>query len=246
MKSIFEAFHAPITISLSQLRERRKLTFRIYPIVLLLIIALLFITISVAVISILALDKQAISSQQRQIHKLVQQQSEMRQKSAESEAQLSLKDAHIAALEEELQRLQHQKASMQTRLDMFDEVLAARKIKGVHILRPSAAWQEQNRISYELILVKGGNYPRWSHGRLQFSVLTNEQEEILLLTPKGKNHYKFEMTTQGFVNGVLAWPESWHPETLFVTMFNERGKQTGRITVPILKRPALAEESPDD
>jgi len=234
MKSLYEAFNAPIHFNLSQLDGKRSLSFHLYPIVLLLVAGLLFIIISVAIITALATDKQTLFSQQSQSSKLQQQLERIQQRNTETEVFLLLRDAQIDAMKQEIERLQHERSDMQKRLEMFDEVLAARKVKGVHMLRPSAQWQNNNLISYSLILVKGENYPRWRKGTLQFSVKTAEDKVLQLQTERGKSSKKFEMTTQEFITGSLAWSEPWKPETLIITMFSETGKQTGEVTVPVL------------
>jgi len=250
MKSLYEAFNAPIHFNLSQLDGKRSLSFHLYPIVLLLVAGLLFIIISVAIITALATDKQTMFSQQSQTSELQQQLERLQQKNTETEVFLSLRDAQVDTMKQEVERLQHERSAMQKRLEMFDEVLAARKVKGVHMLRPSAQWKNNNLISYSLILVKGENYPRWRKGTLQFSVKTPEGKVLQLQNPKGKSSHKFEMTTQAFITGSLAWSEPWKPETLIITMFTEKGKQTGEVTVPILNHALIdtdaTKEEPND
>ncbi|ATX81466.1 hypothetical protein Ga0123462_0596 [Mariprofundus ferrinatatus] len=233
MKSLYEAFNLPVHFKLTQ-DGGRSLSFRVYPVVLLIVAVLLVVTVSVIIISALASDKQAYYLQEQQSRELQLKHEQLRKQSAETEALLSLSNAQIEAMKQELQRLVHKNSAMQKRLTMFDDVLAARKVKGVHLLRPSAAQQENNLISYNLILVKGDNYPRWAHGWLQFSILSADGNETVLLSPKGKDRVKFEMTGQEFIDGSLLGPNSWSPEQLIITVFNEKGKQTGRVTVPIL------------
>jgi len=244
MKSFFEAFHAPVRFKLSQAASARTLSFHIYPVVLLLVIALLFVSISVSIITVMASDKQALSSQLRQIHELQQKQSRLLHENTEKQALLSLRDAHIDAMKQELERLQLEKTAMQKRLDMFDEVLAARKMDGLHMLRPAAFWKRSDQISYNLILVKGQNFPRWQKGELSFSVMTPDDQELPLENMKGRTTYKFDMTTQEFVSGSLKWTEPWRPENLIITINDLTHRRTSQFSIPILShamaRPAAS------
>ncbi|NWF36819.1 hypothetical protein [Mariprofundus sp. KV] len=233
MKSLYEAFTAPVHFKLTQSNGKRTLSFRLYPIVLLLAAALLFIIISVGTITMLALDKQLLVSQQHQISELQHQQSLLSQQNSKVEAQLSLRDAQIEAMKQQQKQLEHKNINMQKRLDMFDDVLAARKKKGLHMLKPAAYWKQSDQISYSLILVKGQNFPRWQKGELSFSVMNPEGEELPLRNLKGREKYKFDMTTQQFVSGSLVWAESWQPENLIITIVDLTNRNTDRFSIPI-------------
>ncbi|NWF38001.1 hypothetical protein F3F96_02455 [Mariprofundus sp. NF] len=239
IKSLYEAFSAPIHFKLTQSNGKRTLSFRLYPIVLLLAAALLFIIISVGIITTLALDKQLLVSQQYQISELQHQQSLLSQQNSKVEAQLSLRDAQIDAMKQQQKQIEHEKLAMQKRLDMFNDVLAARKNKGLHMLKPTAYWKQSDQISYSLILVKGQNFPRWQKGELSFSVLNPEGEELPLRSPKGREKYKFDMTTQQFVSGSLVWTESWQPENLIITIADLTNRNTNQFTIPILSHAML-------
>lgn len=234
MRSLYEALSAPIHFTLTQSNGKRTLSFRLYPIVLLLAAALLFIIISVGIVTTLALDKQLLVSQQYQISELQHQQSLLTQKNSKVEAQLSLRDAQIHAMKQQQKQLEHENMTMRKRLDMFDDVLAARKKKGLHLLKPSAYWKQSDLISYSLILVKGQNFPRWQKGELSFAVINPQGEKLALRSPKGREKYKFDMTTQQFVSGSLVWAESWQPENLIITVVDLTSRNTNRFTIPIL------------
>lgn len=235
IKSLYEAFHAPIHFKLNLLNGKRTLSFQLYPIVLLLAAALLFIIISVAIVSVMALDKQVLNSQQHQISELQHQHALLIQKNSKTEALLSLRDAQIKAMQQQQEQLEYDKLAMQKRLHMFDEVLAARKEKGLHMLNPAAFWRQSDLINYSLVLVKGQNFPRWQKGELSFSVINPDGEEVILRSPKGREKYKFDMTTQEFVSGSLLWSESWQPDALIITMHDLTHRNTRQFSVPILR-----------
>jgi len=155
-------------------------------------------------------------------------------KLAETEAMLSLRDAQIDSMQQQLQQDRQQMQQMQERLDLFDQVLAERKVAGIHFIRPSALWQDAHTIAYQLILVKGKNYPRWIIGHLAFTVTDATGNSIdLPVTKKKHSGDKIEMTTQSFIEGTLAWPHSWQPAVLHITLINHKGRAKGTITIPI-------------
>jgi len=175
------------------------------------------------------------SDKQQQAIKLQQdKQADLRGKLSETEALLSLRDAQIKSMQQQLQRDKTDMQRMQQRLDLFDQVLAERKISGVHFLRPLAVWKGNHSIAYQLILVKGNNYPRWIIGHLAFSVVGDKGHSIVLPTSKKeKSGFKIEMTEQTFIEGTLYWQPSWHPQSLNVTLINHLGRNKGSINIPI-------------
>jgi len=164
-------------------------------------------------------------------------QSDLSAKLAEAEALLSLRDAQIESMQQQLQQDRLDIQSMRQRLDLFDQVLAERKVAGIHFLRPSAHWTDAQTIAYQLILVKGKNYPRWIIGHLVFTVKDAKGNSTTLPIAKKKNSGdKIEMTTQSFIEGTLAWPNRWRPTALHITLINHKGRAKGTIIIPISKR----------
>ena len=164
---------------------------------------------------------------------------------AKTEALLSMRNTQIKSMQQQLQRDQEDMQRMQQRLDLFDQVLAERKVAGIHFLRASATWQDDHSIAYQLILVKGNNYPRWIKGHLAFSALDSEGHTTLL-TPakKAKTGFNIEMTEQTFIEGVLSWHQPWQPQTLRMTLINHRGRNKGSIEIPIEQPKSTAPEQP--
>ena len=166
-------------------------------------------------------------------------------KLAKTEALLSLRDAQIKNMQQQLQHDNEDIQHMQQRLDLFDQVLAGRKLAGVHFLRPSAIWQGDHNIAYQLILVKGNNYPRWIKGHLAFRALDREGHSALLTPAKiAKSGFKIEMTEQSFIEGVLHWQQPWQAQTLRMTLINHLGRNKGSIEIPIKQPEPAATEQP--
>jgi len=181
----------------------------------------------------------------QQLNRLQEKNSTLNGKLAKAEALLSLRDAQIKSMQQQLQGDKADMQRMQQRLDLFDQVLAERKIAGIHFLRPSAIWLDEHNISYQLILVKGHNYPRWIKGHLVFRALDNEGHSALL-TPlkKAKSGFKIEMTEQTFIEGVLHWQQPWQAQTLRITLINHRGRNKGSIDIPIAQPKTPETEQP--
>ncbi len=182
---------------------------------------------------------------QQQLVNLQKKQTALTAKLAKTEALLSLRDAQIKSMTAELQRDKSERQRMQQRLDLFDQVLAERKVAGIHFLRPSASWQERRSIAYQLILVKGNNYPRWIIGHLTFTALDSKGHSISLTPAQtARSGFKIEMTEQTFIEGALPWRQPWQAETLRITLIDHRGRNKGSIEIPIEPSRQAATEQP--
>jgi len=227
--SLLKALNKPIHILIGQKKDAvRRISIR--PISLVVIIMLTLALAGIAGKNILAPVDQRV--QQQKATNL--QQVVISTKLSEAEALLSLRDAQIESMQEQLQQDRVDMQQMRQRLNLFDQVLAERKVAGVHFLQPSAFWKDAHTIAYQLILVKGKNYPRWIIGHLTFTVKNSKGDSIALPVSNKKNSGgKIEMTTQTFIEGALAWPDSWQPKLLTITLINHKGRNKGNITIPI-------------
>ncbi|MDQ6993519.1 MAG: hypothetical protein Q9M31_08585 [Mariprofundus sp.] len=172
-----------------------------------------------------SLDAQA--RQQTTIHK---QQAELSRMQAEQ----ALAHSQIEALKKQIHADMRTQHLMQKRLTWFDDVLEARTVKGVHILHPEAQWiKEQNLITYQLVLVKGENYPRWALGHMAFTTHTDDGKILRLKNTKGQSAIKYEMTTHKYLQGTLAWHSKDQPSTLHLTLINNYHKKIRQADFPI-------------
>jgi len=227
----YKAFNKPVHILLGQKKDVTK-RISIRPLTLLAASLALIACIAWAGKIILAPEYPA--GQQQMAASNTLKQPGLSTKLAETEALLSLRDAQIESMQQQLQQDRLDIQHMQQRLDLFDQVLAERKVAGIHFLRPAAIWKDKHTIAYQLILVKGKNYPRWIIGHLAFTVKDAKGNSIALPVTKNKNSGdKIEMTTQSFIEGTLAWPNSWRPSALHITLINHKGRTKGTITIPI-------------
>lgn len=209
----------------------RTITLR--PLPLLALIGLLMIV--AALLTIIFIHPSGTDKRTRLTMQALQQEKRtLNSKLAEAEAMLAVRDNQISSMQQLLQQDKQTIEAMQHRLDLFDDVLAARKVAGVHFLHPVVHWQDDHTIAYQLILVKGKNYPRWIIGHLTFRATSGKAHALTLQTgKKGNSGRKVEMTTQAFIEGNLHWPAAWRPSALHITLIDHKGRKKGSIAVPI-------------
>ena len=228
-----EAFAVPIHIQIGQHTELAK-QISVRPRTLLLL--LLFVMIVLALLLSVLLSSGQPTQHMQYIAQLQYEQGNLTRKFSAAEATLALRDSQIESMQQELLRNSHAMHVMKQRLAMFDDVLAARKVGGWHILHPKAEWQDEQTITYHLVVVKGENYPRWAKGHLSFSIIDAAGKSIALDNKRGKRSLKFDMTTHAFFEGIIPWSQAWQPEMLMISLFDKRGKNNQSIEIPILRR----------
>ena len=229
MIPLVEALIKPLRISLDS-----DNSVRIYHLRPVLIIAFILSLLAAAVmLGVVSPPQEKQTTMLAQLAHLQHEQKRLNGALSETEARLSLRDGQIEGLKQEMLLLRSENLAMQKRLEVFDDVLAARKVKGIHFLRPQFVWKNNQLISYKMILVKGDNYPRWIIGQLKFSVTDNDGNVLFLSNEKGKDSHKVEMTTHEYVEGTLVWTQAWQPEKLTVSLINHLGAQTNSIEIPL-------------
>jgi len=214
----------------------KQVTVRLF--ILLSITLVVILVIAVGATVFFSSDKQ--TQHMQRIAQLQYEQRHLTNKLSESEAMLALSDGQIESMQQELTRNNYAMHAMKQRLAMFDDVLAARKVGGWHILHPTAQWENEHSIAYHLVVVKGENYPRWAKGHLSFSVKSPTGETIPLDNKRGKRSLRFDMTTHAFFEGIIPWSKHWHADVLIISLFDKRGKNNQQIEIPILNKNTLS------
>ncbi|MDQ6996463.1 MAG: hypothetical protein Q9M82_03260 [Mariprofundus sp.] len=232
-KPLYKTLNQPIHILIGQKKDAVK-RISIRPLTLFTITLITLVVAGMVGKKLFVPDSQL--EQQKKTTSLQDEYLRLNAKLAETEALLSLRDAQVESMQQQLQQTNLNIQQMQQRLDLFDQVLAERKVAGVHFIRPSASWKNKHAIAYHLILVKGKNYPRWIIGHLAFTVTDAKGRSITLASTKKKNNGdKIEMTTQSFIEGELTWQPSWQPKKLTITLFNHKGRNKGHVSIPITR-----------
>ena len=109
------------------------------------------------------------------------------------QAKAELKEKAARAMERELAHMQAEIADLRDRIAMYERILDARKGKGVQIvdwrIEPlEKGWR------WRVILVKGGNYPRWVAGTLKVDA-QDQGGRWMAVTPTGGLRYEMESHT---------------------------------------------------
>lgn len=167
------------------------------------------------------------------LSQLEQEKSELNTRVAEQEASLNLRNDEIDSLKEQLESLRETIAANKKQLKMFDNILNKRKIQGVNIVNPSAGWLEGNRIGFQTVLVKGGNYPRHRSGHVYLAI-TNVAGEEIKLTPTDKpDGLPYTMEDHTLLQGSVDWTGDWKPDHVTIVVTNHRNREVARQDVPI-------------
>jgi len=173
------------------------------------------------------------NNQQAQITRLQHEQGRLKDTVAEKEALMSLKEQQVESLNAEITGLRQQQSSLQEKLDMYDNILNARKDQGVHLLQVAAQRQPDHSIAYSFVLVKGGNYPRTASGNITFSTLNPANEPVTIPLATGEAALPYSTRSHTFMQGDLPWNQSWRPKKLRMTLFDQRGKEMSQSEVNI-------------
>ncbi|MDX8392632.1 MAG: DUF6776 family protein [Mariprofundaceae bacterium] len=175
-------------------------------------------------------------------YQLQQQNQGLRDQAAGLQGEFALAREEINGLKNELITGQQDKAALQQRLNIYESILEARKSGGVRILRATAG-KKDDVLSYRLVLVKGGNYPRNVRGSVRINALGNKGQKQLLKLGKKTAELPYKMDTHVFLNGSVAWQASWQPEELQITRLNYKGAERDKMTIQLNKN-TLKENPP--
>lgn len=173
---------------------------------------------------------------QATIAHLQQESGRLKQALAEAEAELEVSRHERDALKQELRKAQTRIEDLDARVRMFDSILDARKQPGMHILQPRARWRGDG-IAVDLILVKGGNYPRMRSGMLRFYTTDPEGREMPLRVDDGSDAgadgLSWLVKNHTFLHARLPWRQSWRPERLAVALLDRHQREIARETITI-------------
>lgn len=153
-------------------------------------------------------------------------------KLAEAEGELSLRDAQINSLKTELKKEQQHTDSLTQHLRIYESILAARKSGGIRILQARASFRNA-LITYDIVIVKSGNYPRRISGSLRLIARNNAGKEATLQLGKDGPDLPYHMETHTFVRGSYVWHQDWRPTRLLIIHLNRQGKEREKTEINI-------------
>jgi len=152
---------------------------------------------------------------------------------AEAGSELALRQSQIESLKQEMQVQHEQAEQLKQRLHMFESILAAQKEADTHILKAEAEWQNGNMLTYRLILVKGGSFPRRVSGSIRLTARGPDGRAWVLPLGEKVNELPYRMETHTFLHGNLAWTRNWIPDRILVSRLNRKGAIREEIEIPI-------------
>jgi len=166
-------------------------------------------------------------------YQLKQQNHTLRDQIATYEGELALANEQIDGLKNELLASQQRNEEIQQSRNIYESILEARKSSGVRILRASASLEEGNNIKYNIVLVKGGNYPRSVSGSVRLTAYGSDgQQWVLKADAKGKN-IAYRMDTHAFLEGNVIWTQEWQPIKLQITRMNYQGAERDHVDIDL-------------
>ena len=154
-------------------------------------------------------------------------------KLAEAEGVLALKNEQISGLKTELQKKERQTEDLKQRINAYESILEARKSSGVHILRARAIWKSPKLLDYDIVLVKGGNYPRRVSGSLRITARSQDGHELMLELGKDAPELPYLVETHIFLHGSYEWNQDWRPDHLSIIRLNHKGENRDQMEIEI-------------
>ncbi|MDQ6958731.1 MAG: hypothetical protein Q9M24_06410 [Mariprofundaceae bacterium] len=174
-----------------------------------------------------------VSSLPSRYYQLQQSNHDTSAKLAESEGELSLRNAQINALKAELKKAEQHTDTLTQRIRVYESILEARKSGGIRILRAKARWSNPALITYDIVVVKSGNYPRRVSGSLRLVARSSDGKESILHLGKDAPELPYHMETHTFLHGSYAWNQDWRPDHLLIIHLNRQGKVREQTEIEI-------------
>ena len=159
-----------------------------------------------------------------------------RNRLAESEAERRILQAQVTALKEELKHSRGEAEQLARRIRAYESILEARKTTGVRILRASARWIMPPAIAYDIVLVKGGNYPRRVAGSLRLIALDDDGRQMAIQASNDAPELPYRMETHTFLRGTIPWKEDWRPTRLRIIRLNGKGEARDTLDIVIKEK----------
>ncbi len=175
-------------------------------------------------------------------YQLQQQNQGLQDQAASLQGEFALAKEQIDGLKKELLSGQQKNETLRQRLNIYESILEARKSGGVRILRATARIKEGNILNYNLVLVKGGNYPRSVRGSVRIHAIGGKGQKALLKLGKKTAELPYKMDTHVFLEGNTPWQHTWQPEKLQITRLNYQGAERDQMGIT-LEHDATAQDA---
>ncbi len=163
----------------------------------------------------------------------------LRNQLATHQGELAIAHGQINALKVELASSQQHTEKLEQKQMMYESILQARSLSGVHLLRASAHMDGPGtgtgvkRLFYSIILVQGGNYPYRVTGSLRITALGKDGQQQVLQLGKKNPELHYAMGAQAFLQGNVIWQQDWQPVKLHITRLNAKGKERDQLDIAL-------------
>lgn len=152
---------------------------------------------------------------------------------AAAEAELSLRQERLTTMQEEMASQQQDNERLQERMRVYETILQSRKTSGVRILKAEASWLGMDSIRFDVVLVKGGNYPRRASGSLRIMAKDSHGRESMVKAGGDSADLSYEVESHAFLHGYLKWQQDWRPDRLLIIRLNRQGELRDQMEVQI-------------
>ena len=175
---------------------------------------------------------QSIQVDVRPVHDpFTEQLSQAHTRIATLEAENALKEAQINSLQTMLQQQQTDISQLKQRINLFNSLLQARKGHYTQIIQALVKKNSPREISFNIALVKGGNYPRNITGTIEFSLHDQQGKSIPLRFDSGAAQLPYGMETHTFLQGTLHTEEDTtlpSKPSIDLIVYNHKGVEITR------------------
>lgn len=170
-------------------------------------------------------------------YELQRENHDLRNQLATHQGELSVAEGQIDALKGELTASQQQAEKLKQKQMIYESILQARRLSGVHLLQASAHMDaagtgtDAKKLFYSVVLVQGGNYPSRIKGSLRITAIgKNGQKQVLQLGKKSAE-LPYVMVAQIFLQGSVIWQQDWRPVTLHISRLNAKGEERDQMDI---------------
>ncbi len=231
LKQFFTKIRRPFQVMVMESTESK--TIRHFNISIAHILMILFGLILVSSILTWLLIPNPTSSLSSRYYQLQQSSHDLNAKLAETEGELSLSTAQIDALKTELKKEGKHADTLMQRVRSYESILNAQKSGGIRMLRAEAYWNGAALLTYDIVIVKSGNFPRYVSGSVRIIARNSKGRKATLHLGKNVPELHYHMKTHTFLHGSYAWKHDWRPDHLVIIHLNHKGEVRERTKIKI-------------
>ncbi|MCF6207764.1 MAG: hypothetical protein L3J61_00030 [Ghiorsea sp.] len=160
---------------------------------------------------------------------LKRQNQELQRSLADAYTLNTLKDEQLESLQEQIGVQEREVLALSKELLMFNSILEGRKGKGVQIVTHKAHWSPNHFIAWQVLVVKGGSYPRYLAGSYKVFAIDDAGNRLAL----GDKSMRYRFESHAVLTQKFEWNDSWKPTKLELIIYNSRKKEVLKQVIQI-------------